>query len=156
MVPVWSPTKIVQMVPIGCICRSRGQKIGLHKAIFKNLLLWNYKAQSFYIWYTCITSSRDHLPKLFKLCPWGQNWPPPGGHSFTLNYIRKTSNDFLSWIANGNLTKLNRKGPWVVLYQNCSNGFDWLHKSVTRSIYRFLKCNFQKSSCLKLQGPELV
>jgi len=50
------------------------------------------------------------------------------GHNFTLNYIRKTSNDFLSWTANGNLTKLNRKGPWVVLDQNCSNGFDWLHK----------------------------
>ena len=36
MVPVWSATKIVQMVLIGCICRSRGQKIGLQKAfVFK-------------------------------------------------------------------------------------------------------------------------
>ena len=112
---------------IGCICRSRGQKIGLQKAIFKNLLLWNYKAQSFYIWYIYVTSSRGPLPKLFKLCPWGQKWPPPGGHSFTLNYIRKTSNDFISWTTNGNLCKLKRKGPWVVLYQNCSNGSDWLH-----------------------------
>jgi len=102
------------------------KKIGLQKAIFKNLLLWNYKAQSFYIWY--ITLSRGPLPKLFKLCPWGQNWHSPGGHSFTLNYMRKTSNDFLSWTANGNLTKLNSKGPWVVLYQNCSNGSSWLHK----------------------------
>jgi len=33
----------------------------------------NYKAQSFHIWY--IASSRGPLPKLFKLCPWGQNWP---------------------------------------------------------------------------------
>jgi len=39
MVPGWSPTIIVQIVLIGCICRSRGQKIGLQKAIFKNLLL---------------------------------------------------------------------------------------------------------------------
>jgi len=126
MVPMWSPTTIVQMVLIGCICRSRGQKIGLQKAIFKNLLLWNYQAQSCYIWY--ITSSRGPLPKLFKLCPWGQNWPCPGGHNFTLNYIRKSSNDNFSWTDNGNLTKLNRNDPCVVLYQNCSNGPNWLHK----------------------------
>ena len=40
----WSPTKIVQMVVIGWISRSRGQKIGFQNAIFKNLLVWNYKA----------------------------------------------------------------------------------------------------------------
>jgi len=39
MVPGWSPTKIVQMVLIGCIIRSRGQKIGVQNAIFKNLLV---------------------------------------------------------------------------------------------------------------------
>ena len=49
------------MVLIGCICRSRGQKIGLKSAIFKNLV-WNYKAQSFQNWYTCIASSRSSLP----------------------------------------------------------------------------------------------
>jgi len=76
MVPGWSPTKIVQMVLIGCISRSWGQKIGFQNAIFKNLLVWNYKAKSFHIWY--IASSRGPLPKLFKLCPWGQNWPAPG------------------------------------------------------------------------------
>jgi len=126
MVPGWSPIKVVQMVLIGYISRSRGQKIGFQNAIFKNLLVWNYKAQSFHIWY--IASSRGPLPKLFKLCPWGQNWPCPGGHNFTLNYIRKTANDFFSWTANGNLTKLNRNGPLVVPYQNCSTGSDWLHK----------------------------
>ena len=60
MVPRWSPTKIVQMILIGCICRSRGQKVGFQNAIFKNLV-WNYKAQSFHIWYI-ITSSRSSLP----------------------------------------------------------------------------------------------
>ena len=120
MVPGWSPTKTVQMVLIGCICRSRGQKIGFQNAIFKNLLVWNNKAQRFHIWY--IASSRGPLPKLFKLCPWGQNCSCPGGHNFTLSYIRKISNDFLSWTSYGNLTKLNKNGPWVVLYQNCSNG----------------------------------
>jgi len=39
MVPVWSPTEIVQMVLIGCIIRSRGQKLGFQNAIFKNLLV---------------------------------------------------------------------------------------------------------------------
>jgi len=97
MIPGWSPTKVVKRVLIGCISRSRGQKIGFQNAIFKNLLVWKYKTQSFYIWY--IASSRGPLPKLFKLCPWGQNWPRPVGHNFTLNYIRKTSNDFLSWTA---------------------------------------------------------
>jgi len=93
-----SPTKIVQMVLIGWISRSRGQKIGFHNAIFKNLLVWYYKAESFHIWY--IASSIGPLLKLFKLCPWGQNWPRPGGHNFTFNYIRKCSNDIFSWTAN--------------------------------------------------------
>jgi len=76
MVPGWSPTEIVQMVLIGCISRSRCQEIGFQYVIFKNILVWNYKAQSFHIWY--IASSRGPLPKLFKLCPLGQNWPRPG------------------------------------------------------------------------------
>jgi len=70
MIPGWSSTKVVQIVPVGCISRSWGQKIGFQNAIFKNLLVWNYNAQSFYIWY--IASSRGPLPKLFKLFPWGQ------------------------------------------------------------------------------------
>jgi len=69
-VPGWSSTKIVQMVQVGCISRSRGQKIGFQNAIFKNLLVLNYKAQSFHIWYIHVASSRGPLPKLFKLCPW--------------------------------------------------------------------------------------
>jgi len=123
----WSSTKFVQTIPVDCISRSWDQKIGFQNAIIKNIL-WNNKAQSFYIWY--ITSSRGPLPKLFKLCPAGQNWTRPGEegvHNFTLNYIRKTSNDFFSWTANGNMTKLDRNGLWVVLYQNCSNSSDWLH-----------------------------
>ena len=74
-VPGWFSTKIVQMVLIGCIYRSRGQEIDFQNSIFKNLLVWNYMAQSFHIW--DIASSRGLLPKLFKLCPWGQNWPRP-------------------------------------------------------------------------------
>ena len=126
MVPGWSLTEIVQMVLTGCISRSQGQKIGFRIAIFKNLLVWNYKAQGFHIWF--IASSKGPLPKFFKLYPRGQNWPCPRGHNFTLNYIRKTANDFFFfWTANGNFTKLNRNGLWVVPYQNCSNGSDWLH-----------------------------
>jgi len=71
MIPWWSPIKVVQTVPVGCISMSQGQKIVFQNAIFKNLLVRNYKAQSFYIW--CIAPSRGPLPKLFKLCPWGQN-----------------------------------------------------------------------------------
>jgi len=69
------------------------KKIGFQNAIFKNLLVRNYKAQSFYIWF--IASCRCSLQKLFKLCTWGQNWPRPGGHNFTLIYIRRTSNNII-------------------------------------------------------------
>jgi len=50
MIHGWSSTKIVQTVPVGCMSRSQGQKLGFQNAIFKNLLVWNYKAQSFHIW----------------------------------------------------------------------------------------------------------
>jgi len=105
----------------------KGTNYGLYswKCIVNDDLV--FLGKSFHIWY--IASSRGPLPKLFKLCPWGQNWPRPGGHNFTLNYIRKTANDFFSWAANGNLTKLNRNGPYICgPYRNCSNGSDWLHK----------------------------
>ena len=81
MIPGYSPIKIIQMVLISCISRSKGRKIGFWNAFFKNLFVWNYTAQRFHIW--DITPSRGPLPKLFKLCPWG--------HNFTLNYIRKTT-----------------------------------------------------------------
>jgi len=48
MIPGWSPIKVVQTVPVGCISRSRGQTIGFQNAIFKNLLVQNYGAQSFH------------------------------------------------------------------------------------------------------------
>jgi len=87
MISRCSSTNVVQTVPVGCISRSWGEKKGFQNALFKNLLLWNIKAQSFHIWY--IPSSRGPLPNLFKFCPWGQNWPLPRGHTFTLNYIGK-------------------------------------------------------------------
>jgi len=49
MVPGWSPTKIVQMVLIGGISRSGGQKLGFQNDIFKNLFVWKYKAQRAFI-----------------------------------------------------------------------------------------------------------
>jgi len=87
MIPGWSRIKIVQTVLVGCISRSRDQKVGFQNAIFKNLLVRNYKDQSFHIWY--IASSRGFLPKLFKLSPWGQNWPGPGSQNFTLKLYKE-------------------------------------------------------------------
>jgi len=49
IIPGWSPIKVVQTVSVGCISRSRCQKIGFQNAIFKNLFVQNYKAQSFHI-----------------------------------------------------------------------------------------------------------
>ena len=76
-------------------------------------------------WVVPYQSCSNRSSWLHKHC---QNWPRPGGHNFTLNYIRKTSNNFLSWTANGNLAKLNRNGPWVIPYKICSTSSDWLHK----------------------------
>jgi len=48
--------------------------------------------------------------------PYGVNIDPAPGVKIYINYLRKTSNEFLSWTANGILTKLNRNGPCVVIY----------------------------------------
>ena len=86
MIPGWTPTKI-QMVLIGCISRSQGQKLGFQNAIFKNLV-WNYKAQSFHI--LCITSSRGPLP-IFG----GQHqWSSVNGSNVTFDL-------FLRWATQG-------------------------------------------------------
>ena len=70
MVPGWSPTKIIQMVLIGCISRSRGQKLGFQNAIFKNLLVWNYQAQRFHSLYVKPLSHQSGVltafPQRFK------------------------------------------------------------------------------------------
>ena len=41
-----------------------------------------------------------------------------------LFYLNIFSFETTHWI----LTKLHRNDPWVVPYQSCSNGSDWLHK----------------------------
>jgi len=41
-----------------------------------------------------------------------------------LFYLNIFSSATTHWI----LTKLHRNDPWVVPYQSCSNGFDWLYK----------------------------
>jgi len=62
MIPGWSSTQVVQTVPVGCISRSQGQKIGFQNAIFRNILVWNNKDQSCSMlvvsgwsfgWYSC-------------------------------------------------------------------------------------------------------
>jgi len=154
MVPWWSPTKIVQMVLIGWIRRSRGQKIGFQNAIFKNLLVWNYKAQSFHIWNTA--SSRGPLPKLFKLCPWGQNCPRPGGHNFT------------NWIIWGKVQTTSSLEPLMVIWPNSTGmvpGWSptkivqmvlvgWISRSRGQKI-GFQNAIFKNLLVMKLQGPEL-
>ena len=46
----------------------------------KNLLDKNHSAESLDIW--CVALPNGPLPRLLKLCPWGQNWPRPGSHLF--------------------------------------------------------------------------
>jgi len=124
MLPGWSPIKVVQTVPVDCISKVTGSINRFSNCNLQKSSCPKLKAQSFHIWY--IASSRGPLPKLFKLCSWSQNWPCLGGHNFTLNYIRKSSNRFFSWTTNRNLAKLHRNDPLVVPYQMCSNGSDWM------------------------------
>jgi len=73
-----------------------------------------------------------------------------------LSFIHKKFKIFSSETAHWILTTLYRNYPWVVPYQSCSNGSDWLHKQVKEYKIRFSKCNIQKSSSVKLQVPYLV
>ena len=52
----------------------------LYREILENLLIGNRWAGKFDIWY--VTLYGGPLPRLFKLCPWGQSWPRPGGRLF--------------------------------------------------------------------------
>jgi len=69
MIPGWSPIKVVQTVPVGCISRSLGQKIVFQNAIFKNLV-WKYKAQSLHIWYRASSDTQGWFRSLYR--PLGQ------------------------------------------------------------------------------------
>jgi len=145
--------KIVQMVLIGCISMSRGHKICLHNAIFKNLLVWNYKAQSFHVWY--IVSSRCPLPKFLKLCLWGQYWPRP--------WVT-----ILHWIIQGKLKTTSSLETLLGIWPNSKGMIPGLSRikivqmvligCISRSRGKklgFQNAFFQKSSCLKPHGSEL-
>ena len=102
-------------------CLSKRTLIQCDKTIFNKVGVLTFSLHGFD--QSCIINGLKYIMTLL----WNAT-EVSGGHNFTLNYIRKSSNDIFSWTANGNLTKLNRNGPWVVLYQSCSYGSDWLHK----------------------------
>jgi len=72
-----------KIVLIGCISRSQGQKLDFQNATFKNFLVWNYKAQSFHIWY--LAPSRVPLPKLLNYVPGVKIDPAQGGSHFYID-----------------------------------------------------------------------
>ena len=56
--------------------------------LFKHLLLWNRKAQTFD---NChVASTNGPVPSLFKLSPPGQKWPHPGAYKFFIGKSLKT------------------------------------------------------------------
>ena len=59
----------------------------------KNLLVWNYKAHSFHIWY--IASSRGPLPKLFKLLSSCLKLQGPVLSYLIYNIIKRSSTKFV-------------------------------------------------------------
>ena len=71
-----------------------GSSVVVHPSVnnlFKHLLLWNSKAQTFDIWY--VVSPSGLIPSLFKLWPLGKKWPHPGAYKF---FIGKSYKIFLS------------------------------------------------------------
>jgi len=100
-IPGWFPTKVVQIVSVGCISRSQGQKIGFQNAIFKYILVWNYKAQSFHI------GIHHHLEVFYHSCynyaP-GVKIDPPRKSQFYIELYKENFKRLLHLTANGNLT----------------------------------------------------
>ena len=47
-----------------------------YMALFKNCIQY-------------VASPSGPLPSVFKLAPWGQKWPRPGGHMFYIGLYRK-------------------------------------------------------------------
>jgi len=139
MVPGCSPTKIVQMVLIGCIGILHGQKIGFQNATFKGLFVRNYKAQSFHM--RSSTDVVQIMPLVLKLTL------ARGSNFYIELYNEKlqttSSLELLMWIWPNSTEMIP---GW---FYTCSDGSDWLHKKVAGSKIRFSK------SCLKVQGPEL-
>jgi len=118
MVPGWSPTKIVKMVLIGCISRSWGHKIGFQNAIFKDLLVYeNLKGPELsYLVYNIIYRSSTKVVQIMSLV---LKLTPPQGHNFTLNYIRKTSNNVFYWTTlMGNVKLTSSLEPLMGIWPN--------------------------------------
>ena len=65
MILGWSSFKVVQMVPVRCICRSQELKIDFLTKTLKNLLVRNHWTDFHIILQKC--SFGDPLPRLFKL-----------------------------------------------------------------------------------------
>ena len=87
MLPGWSPIKVVQTGPVGCVSKVMGSINRFSNCNFQKSSCPKLKAQSFHIWF--IASSIGSLPKLFNLCSWGQNWPRPGKSHFYIELYKE-------------------------------------------------------------------
>ena len=61
--------------------------IEMYRENLKNLLQTKYKPLSLDIKHVALCSGP--LPRLHKLCPWGQDWPLPRGHIFNIEIYRE-------------------------------------------------------------------
>ena len=79
------PDEFDQMLPlrpkVAPFCGSRV----VHKLIYGNLeqIFWTKTTR-----HKALTLSSEPLTNLFKLCPWGPNWPCGGGHLFYLDLYK--------------------------------------------------------------------
>ena len=78
------PTRVVQTVQVGCISRSRGQKIGF-KLPFSNIVSGTTRSKAY------ICSLQHHQEVLHQnYATWGQPWPCLMGNKIILIYIAKS------------------------------------------------------------------
>ena len=129
---------------------SQGQTI-----CFQNLLVWNYKALSFRVWYVAL--SRGPIPKLFKLCSWGQNWPRPGYYNFTLSCYNQLFLFWCSLFLNYHLALVLTQLTWTLIITDLTT-FIIVFTLDSFFIIQKLKTSpsdLKTKPCQKLQGLQL-
>jgi len=130
MIPGWSPIKVVQTVPVGCISRSQGQSIGFKIKLSKISCLKQQGQVLSYLIYKIIKRSST---KVVQIMPLG----------FSIIGSTVTFDLFLRWAT------LGPSGPsCLILFRLCLNKNDERERQFVQCIHLFRER--ERESYLKL------
>ena len=138
MIPWWSPTKIVQMVLIGCVSRSRGQKLVFYCNFQKTSCLQLQGPELSYLVYNIIKRSST---KDIKIMPLG----------FSINGSTVTFDLFLRWATQGPLVTLKALWIWAphsTIWATLATNM-WVKSR--KCVFFFLNCLSGSLTCLDFQ-----